>query len=175
MKKSRISYLTPYLFRSRWTASSNGDRAFAGDREIIAYIDSYDDLVIASGEGWDNETRFYDHRLPDLEDVKSMAVGPGRVAIANQQRDEIILFSNRSGSFAFESAISAPVPDIDFGASIHLSGNVLLVGAPEDDRAGNNVGCVFVYVYQNSSWVLEQVILPPDSAAQSRFWFIAGG
>ena len=49
----------------------------------MAYMDSYDDLLVASGAGYDTEERVYDHCPPDSDYVKSMAVGSGRVAIAS--------------------------------------------------------------------------------------------
>jgi hypothetical protein len=53
-----------------------------------------------------------------------------------------------------------------FGAAISISGNVVVVGAPECNGAsGWDSGCAFVFRYTGSStlWIAEEMLVDPDS------------
>ena len=81
----------------------------------------------------------------------------------------IHLYNRCSGSVAWTGTIYSPkgVDSHDeFGRSIALSGNELMVGAPYDSSAA---GAVYYYTYNGSAWVLKQTILQPFGGVGYRF------
>jgi len=50
----------------------------------------------------------------------------------------------------------------DFGTSMALDGNTLLVSSPEKDDNGMNSGAVYVFKLENNLWVLKQTLYPND-------------
>jgi hypothetical protein len=62
--------------------------------------------------------------------------------------------------------LGAPQPD-DFaklGSSVAISGNRIVVGAPNQDVSGITLGAAFVYVLANGSWMHEATLLASDGA-----------
>src|SRR5262249_22090237 len=63
----------------------------------------------------------------------------------------------------------------NFGDSVALDGNTVVVGAPSDDtRAGISAGSVYVFVRSGSSWSQQQPLSAGDAAAFDFFgWSVA--
>lgn len=80
--------------------------------------------------------------------------------------------------------LSDELPQDEFGASVALQGDRLLVAAPGDSTTGGaQTGTVYVYRRENSEWVQEAQLTAPDGAHLDRFggsvsldgqWAIAG-
>ena len=49
-----------------------------------------------------------------------------------------------------------------FGRSVALTGDAVLIGAPEDDDNGDYAGSVYVFRFDGAVWVHEQKLLPAD-------------
>lgn len=58
----------------------------------------------------------------------------------------------------------------DFGWSVAISGETILVGAQEADPAGTSSGAAYIYTYDGSQWV-EQILSASDGAGQDYFGF----
>lgn len=58
-----------------------------------------------------------------------------------------------------------------FGYFVSLSGNVALVGAPEDDDNGEQSGSAYVFRYNGSTWVLEAKLKASDGNAWDYFGY----
>lgn len=56
-----------------------------------------------------------------------------------------------------------------YGTSVSVSGNVAIVGAPNDDDAGTNAGAVYVFRYNGSSWVEEVKLTSCDPNASALY------
>ncbi len=54
-----------------------------------------------------------------------------------------------------------PWPD-KFGSGVAVEGNLLAVGAPFEDTAGPEVGCVYLYELQGNLWVETKILYPGD-------------
>jgi hypothetical protein len=57
----------------------------------------------------------------------------------------------------------------EFGASVSVSGDVALVGAPYDDEQGYNSGSVYIFGWDGSAWVQQQKLLASDGANYDEF------
>ena len=70
-------------------------------------------------------------------------------------------------------ASDAATQDI-FGYSVSISGNVALVGAPENDDPGSLSGSAYVYRNNGTSWLEEQKLVASDAAAYDFFgWSVS--
>ena len=58
-----------------------------------------------------------------------------------------------------------------FGFSVSMSGNVVVVGAPFDDDAGLDSGSAYVYRWNGANWVQEAKLTPNDGAAGDLFGY----
>ncbi|HEY9405776.1 MAG TPA: hypothetical protein VIQ24_24210, partial [Pyrinomonadaceae bacterium] len=57
-----------------------------------------------------------------------------------------------------------------FGANVAISGDTAIVGASEDDVAGNsNQGAAYVFVRSGTAWIQQQKLLAGDGAAVDHF------
>ncbi|UCE61549.1 MAG: FG-GAP repeat protein [Phycisphaerales bacterium] len=59
--------------------------------------------------------------------------------------------------------------DDRMGTSVAVSGNRVIVGAPQDDDQGSNSGSAYVYRWDSSRWVEETKLLLSDGAALDTF------
>ncbi len=57
----------------------------------------------------------------------------------------------------------------NFGVSVCLAGDLLAVGADQDDDAGSNSGSAYVFRRAGTSWLFEAKLAAPDGAAEDRF------
>ncbi|MCH7546351.1 MAG: FG-GAP repeat protein, partial [Planctomycetes bacterium] len=57
----------------------------------------------------------------------------------------------------------------DFGNSVAIVGNVVIIGAPNDDDLGTNSGSVYVFKKFTGSWIQVGKITAPDGAAGDDF------
>lgn len=56
-----------------------------------------------------------------------------------------------------------------FGRSVAIDGDVIVVGAPEDDDVASNAGAAYVFRYDGAVWVEEQKLTPFDGASGTVF------
>ncbi len=49
-----------------------------------------------------------------------------------------------------------------FGSDVAVDRNLIVVGSPDDDEAGNNAGAAYVFERNGSSWVRNAKLLPND-------------
>jgi predicted amidohydrolase len=57
----------------------------------------------------------------------------------------------------------------EFGWSVAVSGDTVVVGSPNDDHAGNDSGAAYVFVRSGSIWHLQQKLLASNAAANDEF------
>jgi len=72
------------------------------------------------------------------------------------------------GEWSEEAKLLAPDPEVDhqFGTAVALSGDTVIVGAPNDDTQADRAGAAYVFRRtEPGTWSLEQKITAPDGAA----------
>lgn len=57
----------------------------------------------------------------------------------------------------------------EFGRSVAVGGNVLVVGAPEDSEAGGGAGAAYVFEFDGSAWQEVGKLLPPAGQSGAEF------
>jgi len=86
----------------------------------------------------------------------------------------VYVFRQRAaGRWQREAYVRSPTPahGDDFGFSVALdnAGNVLAVGAMQDDGIATNAGAVFIFRHEGVEWKLETGLKSPHAAAEERF------
>lgn len=89
----------------------------------------------------------------------------------------VVLFRRGGDSiWRHEATLIAPTPDSSsgFGGALALSGDTLLVGAPEDSIGTDNVGGAYVFQRSGGTWSHVRTLRNPDAGQTSRFgWSVA--
>ena len=72
---------------------------------------------------------------------------------------------------AMESKLTAAdgAADDKFGTSVAVSGNTVVVGAPNDDDNGDNSGSAYVFVLNGESWSQQAKLTPDDGTEDAGF------
>jgi hypothetical protein len=59
--------------------------------------------------------------------------------------------------------------DDEFGESVAIDGNTIIVGAPLDDDDGPSSGAAYVFVFNGTAWSQQQKLTASDGAASDQF------
>ncbi|MEZ4266521.1 MAG: hypothetical protein R3F39_09090 [Myxococcota bacterium] len=62
-------------------------------------------------------------------------------------------------------------PGDKFAFAVGLSGNTAIVGAPEDDDAGNSSGSAYIFVRHGATWTQQQKLVAPDAVGFDQFGY----
>ena len=107
----------------------------------------------------------------------------GDYAVAGAFHDDVAGKSNQGSAYVFHRINGSWVQEAQlfaadglandlFGFSVSISGNYIVVGAPED-QVGANVeqGSVYVFVRNGTNWTQQHKFVAPDGAAEDHFGF----
>lgn len=74
-------------------------------------------------------------------------------------------------SWILQSTIEAPTPQLDanFGSSVYISGDNLIVGAERYDDPNLDSGIAYIFVRSGASWTLQATLANPTPAAGDAF------
>ncbi len=64
---------------------------------------------------------------------------------------------------------SNPSSDAEFGESVGISGDTMVVGCPRDDTSAHNAGAAYVYTRSAGVWTLQVVLMHPDPDSSDLF------
>ncbi len=116
---------------------------------------------------------------PPTQGAASLAAGPGRLVVgapigrgaATPGSVHVHARDPADGSWRIEATIvpSDGLPDDEFGFSVALDGDTLVVGVPGSDGTAPNAGGVQVYVRSGGSWIREARIDSPVAVPNVRF------
>ena len=89
----------------------------------------------------------------------------------NQAEGAVYIFGNTDGTWVFEEKIVAfdPASADQFGESLALEGDTLVVGARADDDQGSSSGSVYIYSRSGGSWTLDTKLVDPDGESSDSF------
>jgi hypothetical protein len=165
-----------------WSVAVSGDVAVVG-----AYAD--DDNGSASGSAyvyrWNGSTWVEEAKLLASDGAmndqfgRSVGVNGDTVVVGAYQDDDsgndagaAYVYRWNGSSWLEEPKLLASdgAPLDSFGASVAVSGDLVVVGAPNDGDNGGNSGSVYVYRWNGWSWV-ETKLLASDGAAGDEFGY----
>jgi len=83
----------------------------------------------------------------------------------------VYIYKYVNGSWAEEAKLTAPNATAvdEFGRSVFVSGNTLIVGAWQSDIAATDAGAVFIYQKSAGSWSLQQTLTATDAVIGDGF------
>jgi hypothetical protein len=149
----------------------NGDTAVVGGA-AQAYV------YVRNNAGW----AFQQTLLPDSAEISdhprlavAVAVDGNDIAVASNRRASVTMFTRTANTWVRHAVLTSP-DRREFGYSVALQQDTLLVGAMEDSiqiRGGTDAALAYVYTRSNGAWQLQAKLLcnDPPRAARIR----AGG
>ncbi|MFC3958063.1 FG-GAP repeat protein [Halovivax cerinus] len=85
---------------------------------------------------------------------------------------EVTLFERSGGDWSRQTTLQSPAsePSDEFGTTLALDGDTLLVGAPtESNDRGDNAGAVHVFTRTRGRWRHRQTLVAPEPVADDQF------
>lgn len=130
-----------------------------------------------SGSGWRQDEKLTpsrgeaDNRFgSDVAlDGDILAAAARGAAIDGRRSGSVHLYRETDSLFVEIAAFTSDLRNDRFGASVHLSGGRLAVGAPGDARYGIDAGAVHIYRETSEGWVHEQRLHPHEPSPRARF------
>jgi hypothetical protein len=141
-------------------------------------------VYVWSGSSWTPQDKLYPVRQSTLDGLggdnfgHSVALEGDTLAIGAPDDDDqgsnagAVYIYTRSGagwSYTKKLTASGGAAGDEFGYSVALSGNTLLVGVRDDDDMGINSGSAYVYVGSGSNWYFQQKLTASDGEAFDAF------
>ncbi|MCP4961671.1 MAG: hypothetical protein GY925_20690 [Actinomycetia bacterium] len=83
------------------------------------------------------------------------------------------LFIESTGTWTEETKLTAgdASPSDEFGFAVALSGDLAVIGAPQNDDAGTNSGSVYVFARNGGAWTEEAKLVADDASAGAHFGY----
>lgn len=96
----------------------------------------------------------------------------GAFDMGTRKEGAVYVYSKQNGSWTLESSLSASDRKqyANFGISVAISGDTLLVGADTEDAQGDAAGAAYVFVYKDGRWTEQAKLL----ASQGDEWDFFG-
>ncbi|MEI7899836.1 MAG: hypothetical protein WCK89_06255 [bacterium] len=170
----------PYDYFGR-SVSLSGDTALVGahyddDRGVnsgSAYV------FVRSGTAWTQQAKLTAADAA-AEDAFGLLVSlSGDSALVGAPGDDdagdfsgsAYVFVRRGAVWALQTKLTAADAAAEdfFAASVSLSGDTAVIGAPGDDDAGNGSGSAYVFVRSGTSWSPQAKLTAADAAAEDQF------
>lgn len=108
-----------------------------------------------------------------LDGVRAAVGGPGATTATGDEAGRVGVYTFNGTNWGETTVLSAGPGQgqagARFGASLGLSGDVLVIGAPQHDTSIRDEGRAYVYRFQKTAWVLEAVLEAPDAGENDRF------
>ena len=122
----------------------------------------YDHLVVSDAGGRKLEARMVVVRMEGAE---------GEVCLEVDDRDAVWPVTIDPTFTQQQKLVASDAAGVDrFGFSVAISGETVVVGAPDDDdAAGSRQGSAYVFVRSGGVWSQQQKLLASDGAEEDRF------
>lgn len=135
-----------------------------------AYSQEIDEVIIQPNNGASNDNFGTDVDIDgDLMVVGAHKKNAGGLPDAG----EVYVYRRVSGQWTLEQNLIADDAAISdqFGTSVSIFGDKIAVGSPNNSEAAFNGGAVYIYKFDNGTWVEEEKILAGDANDSDNFGF----
>lgn len=107
-----------------------------------------------------DEARIFGYAIAVEGDV--CLVGSPTALVGGVTKGAVYVFRYNGSSWVQEQKLSASDGEYtdQFGEAVSISGNLCLIGMPNDDVNGTNTGSAYIFEYNGSSWVEQQKLSP---------------
>ncbi len=134
-----------------------------------------------SASSWQQKQWFYPSgitsgdRFGTAVDFESdrLIVGARRHTVHHSNGGAAYIFAHTGSKWSEEAALSPAdaAKDDEFGWSVAVDGDQVLIGAPYDDDFGSSSGAAYVFRKVGASWQEQTKLTASDGAADDRFGF----
>jgi len=104
---------------------------------------------------------------------KAIIGAPNRGCLNSAPQGAVYIFERSDENVWTQQAKLTPLdasPRINFGASVHIDSDTVLVGAPDCDHLNTETGAVYVYKHEpENSWSTQVRLTPPEEAPDDYF------
>ena len=144
------------------TAAVGYMSAAAGNRGAV-------DVFVRSGATWTEQQRISTSSHLGVRLGRSVSIWGDTIATSDytdlNERGDVFVFNRSGASWAFAATLGAgdPATNRDFGYSVALSGDALLVGAPS---LYGHQGRAYVFTRSGTAWAQTQEIFASDGVSQ---------
>jgi hypothetical protein len=96
---------------------------------------------------------------------------PGRDSAGMPDSGAAYVYVRSGVSWTEQALLSAGFPGTfdDFGRSVHVDGNTIVVGSPKDTTSQGRTGSAYVFVRSGSQWVEQARLVPSDGTFNDEF------
>jgi hypothetical protein len=96
---------------------------------------------------------------------------PGDFTSGGLRTGSAYVFVRNGTSWSFQAKfVPAAGGSFDeYGATVSISGETLVIGARLDDTSGSDAGAAYIYTRSGTIWTLETMLLAPDGLPMDRF------
>ena len=169
-----------------WSVAISGDVAVIGARGDAdqggstgsAYVFRY------NGSVWEEEYKLLASDGASGDEFGYSVAIDGDAAVIGTPFDDdngigsgsAYVFRFQGSSWSQEAKLTASdgAMDDQFGRSVAISGDTIVVGAWHDEDNGDGSGSAYIYQFDGSSWEQDQKLLPANEPGQNRFgWSVA--
>ena len=160
------------------TGVSSFNIDFDDNHMVISRSDFFNYSLIRVYDLTDSELNTYqvlESNIPEENFGSQVAVEGDRLVIGNESFDYdtglVSFYQKVNGNWQLKQIINGPEQDWDkeFGSSVQLSGDTLLIGSYGDDETAGGAGAAFYYQYLNGQWIEKQKLLASDGALFDNF------
>lgn len=124
----------------------------------------------AVGETSWYDPRFLNRKLPIAIDGDTLVIGSLGEEYKGDRLGAILIYKkNNQGNWEKHQVIYGPGGDTDFGSSIDIYNEKIIVSDPHDNTHGNRSGAVYFYEKVGDFWQQSQIIYPEDSSEYQYF------
>ncbi|MGH2829465.1 MAG: thrombospondin type 3 repeat-containing protein [Actinomycetota bacterium] len=104
-------------------------------------------------------------------DASTVVVGSPRKNVGPSDTGAAFVYTRPASSWTLQQQLTATdaAADDRLGASVALSGDTVLAGAPDRDDMGDNAGAAYVFRREGTTWAQAAKVLAPDGAASDNF------
>lgn len=87
--------------------------------------------------------------------------------LANPEAGAVFIWVKSGTTWTQQQELNAPVRfgSDRLGNDVAIDGDTVIAGAPNDDDAGSNAGCAYVYTRSGATWTLEQQLIGSATTA----------
>jgi len=132
-----------------------------------------------SGQDWVEEDKIMaddaimNHAFSESVDINddTVVIGATRDAQLGTNTGAAYVFVHSGGTWSQEAKLVSPSPqDFDnFGWSVGIDGDLVVVGANVNHTAGNDSGAAYAYLRNGSTWEHESIFLPENADDYDHF------
>ncbi len=137
-------------------------------------------VFIRSGTSWTQQVKLLSSTsAQNIRFGNGVSIDGNRIAVGapweNNQSGAVYLFQRSGTSWPQQQRIVAPAvtPDAEFGYSVDISGNSVIVGAPSDayEDLYLNIGAAYIFTHGGLLWVLDETFYFGDPMNGDNFGF----